>query len=56
MELDGPFEAGGGLEYIGQSGSESPYIFVDRDGEGLVVVIADELSTGRFLRDSVPVP
>jgi hypothetical protein len=56
MELDGPFEAGGGLEYIGQSGSESPYVFVDRDGEGLVVVIADELSTGRFLRDSVPVP
>ena len=58
MELEGPFEAGGGLEYIGQAGgdTESPYVFVDRDGEGLVVVVADELSTGRLLRDSVPVP
>lgn len=59
MAMNDPVTAGGGLEYVGLQGGpedEGPYVFVDREGEGLLVVVADELSTGRLLRDTVPVP
>lgn len=43
--------ARGGLEYSG-----GPYVFVDREGDGLAVVIASDVAAGQTLRDLVVIP
>lgn len=65
MELNEPIASGGGLEYLGRRPGEGepipetftgPYVFVDRVGTGLIVVIADDVEAGRTLVASAEVP
>jgi hypothetical protein len=43
--------AGGGVEYPGD-----PYVFVDREDDGLVVVVASSVDDGRRLADLAVIP
>jgi hypothetical protein len=43
--------AGGGVEYTGD-----PYVFVDREDDGLVVVVASSVDDGRRLADLAVIP
>jgi hypothetical protein len=61
MGMAEPVSAAGGAEFVGRAGAEGeppdgPYVFVDRDGDGLVVVIATTTAAGRLLRDQVSPP
>ncbi len=61
MGMSAPVNAGGGVEHVGLADAadpetSGPYMFVDRESEGLVVVVSDDPTVGRSLRDSVPVP
>ncbi len=65
MNLNEPVAVGGGVEISGprlEEGEEAPteprgpYVFVDRDGDGLVVVIAHQIDAGRRLAASVEIP
>ena len=57
MGMAEPLTAGGGVEFAGTTeGEAEPYLFIDRLGDGLVVVVASEIDTGRSLRDQAVVP
>lgn len=70
MGLAEPLAAGGGVEFVGPAPVEGeepgdpedtvppdgPYVFVDRNGDGLVVVISSEATTGRALVPQVDIP
>ena len=43
--------AGGGVEYVG-----GPYVFVDREEDGLVVVVASSVEAGRRLAEVAVIP
>ena len=51
LGLTEPLAARGGLEYVG-----GPYVFVDREGDGLAVVVASDNEAGRALRDIAVIP
>jgi len=51
LGLTEPLSARGGLEYVG-----GPYVFVDREGDGLAVVVASDIEAGRALRDIAVIP
>ncbi len=58
MGMNEPQAAGGGVEFVGLAAAEvaeesapaGPYVFVDRSGDVLVVVIATDPAAGRRLR------
>jgi hypothetical protein len=68
MGLAEPIAAGGGVELAGPAPVEGeeegdataapdgPYVFVDRSGDGLVVVISSDATTGRALVRQVEIP
>ena len=63
MGLNEPLASGGGVEFVGMATEglaeeepRGPYVFVDRNGAGLVVVISSEVSAGRELAASVDTP
>lgn len=51
LGLTAAVEARGGVEYVG-----GPYVFVDREGDGLAVVVASDVAAGQILRDLVVIP
>ncbi|MBA2337191.1 MAG: hypothetical protein H0V96_05435 [Acidimicrobiia bacterium] len=51
LGLTDAVEARGGVEY-----ADGPYLFVDREGDGLAVVVASDVEAGRTLRDLVVIP
>lgn len=67
MGLAEPRAAGGGVEFIGPAAvegeasgdgapPEGPYVFVDRDGDGLVVIVSSDAGAGRALVRQVEIP
>ena len=51
LGLANPVAARGGVEYTG-----GPYMYVDREGDGLAVVIASSVEAGQELRDQAVIP
>lgn len=67
MGLAEPLASGGGIEYPGPAPADGetdeadvppggPYVFVDRNGDGLAVVISSDTATGRELVRQIEVP
>ncbi len=56
MGMGGGVASGGGVEYVGSPRSGDDFAYIDREGDGLVVVVATDPEVGRSLSRSVPVP
>lgn len=54
--VDGETPEGGETTTVAPTTAEGPYVYVDRAGDGLVVVISGDVAAGRALRDQVSAP
>ena len=65
MQMAEPRAVAGGIEYVGLADAPppaegaappGPYVFVDRSGDGLVVIVSEDPATGAELRNQVSAP
>ncbi len=56
MGMGGGVSAGGGVEYVGSARSGDDFVHIDREDDGLLLVVATDPTVGRALAQATPVP